>query len=364
MVSSVKLAELWQRMGYRVVVVCMGKGGSPWRRGSTVEEISATLRIYRKPDFFLRDPLNFGIAPGFGSLVRKVIAKEHPDLLICNKVLFWGSFCLPLLRARGHKILLLTDTLVGMTWQPRPVMAKIIMSIGAWTMGWLVLRSATSIVFFHPQPPRLLRLLGIEQKSRVIPTGIDPAPFLHERHRTDIARSLSAVYIGRLESVKGVDDFLAAAVPLQKIFPRFGIRVVGWYAPDHPLPRHYPTVQFTGLREDIPEILEQVDIFVLPSYSEGLSNALMEAMASGCACIATDVGGNRFLIENGMSGLLFPAGDRAALRAHLERLLRDPAKCLAMGTAAQKRIHTYFRWNIIAKQYQALFEQYLQQQPA
>lgn len=356
MVSSVKLAELWQRMGYRVVVVCMGKGGTLWKKGAMVEDVSKTLRIYRKPDLFLRDPLNFGIALGFGALVRKVITEERPHLLIVNKVLFWTSFCLPFLRLRGHKVLLLTDALVGITWQPRSWLPKIIMTFGAWTMGWLILRSATSIVFFHPQPLKLLRFLGIERKSRVIPTGIDPTPFMAERKRPEDRATTSAVYVGRLESVKGVDDFLAAAGSLQKTFPNLHIRVVGWHTPNHPLLFQYPTVEFTGLREDIPAVMHETSIFVLPSYSEGLSNALMEAMASGCACIATDVGGNRFLIENGISGLLFPPGDRAALRAHLERLLRDPAKCAAMGIAAQKRIQTYFQWESVAKQYTALFE--------
>jgi glycosyltransferase involved in cell wall biosynthesis len=76
--------------------------------------------------------------------------------------------------------------------------------------------------------------------------------------------------------------------------------------------RYGGSVTFTGLRKDIPAVLGETDIFVLPSYSEGLSNALMEAMSSGCACIASDVGGNAYLIQNGVSGFLFPPGDQAA----------------------------------------------------
>src|SRR2546423_5462482 len=72
MVSSVKLAELWQRLGYRVVVVCMGST-------SGVEKVSDTLTIYRKKDLFLKDPLNFGISFGFTGLVRRVIKTEKPN---------------------------------------------------------------------------------------------------------------------------------------------------------------------------------------------------------------------------------------------------------------------------------------------
>ncbi len=368
MVSSYKLAQLWQRLGYRVVVVCMGSE-------SGVDRVSETLTVHRRKDWFLKDPLNFGISLGFAGYVRRVIEDVKPNHIVVNKVLFWSSFSTIPLRLRGYKVTLLTDALVGQTWQPRGWIPRIIMTIGAWTVGWLVLLCADRIVFFHPQPGGLLRRLGIAKKSRVIPTGIDPAPYKKAmRHElwamsTDAVRessqspklkaqSLKAVvtYIGRLESVKGVDDFLAASVPLKHSYPHIRIQVVGWYRPNHPLvAKYHDQVEFTGLRDDIPAILGETDIFVLPSYSEGLSNALMEAMASGCACIASHVGGNAFLIQNGVSGFLFPAGDREALRAHVERLLKDPAKMEALGKAARKRIEEEFSWEVVGKQYTLLF---------
>jgi glycosyltransferase involved in cell wall biosynthesis len=68
-----------------------------------------------------------------------------------------------------------------------------------------------------------------------------------------------------------------------------------------------------------------MDIFVLPSLSEALSNSLMEAMACGCCAVASEVGGNPELVEHGQTGLLFPAGDSLALAAALESLLDSPA---------------------------------------
>lgn len=348
MVSSVKLAQLWQRLGYRVVVACMGPQ-------TGVEHVSDTLEIHRFKDVFLPDPWNYGIAWGFSRKVMNIVQAARPDLVVVNKVLFWTSIATLRLRRRGVPVIVLTDALVGMTWFPRGRIPRIASRLYAWTLGWLILRAAARMVFFHPQPERLLNRLGIAGKSRVIPTGIDPAEWSAARNPD--SDTVTVTYTGRLESIKGVDDFLAALVPLKKSFPQLRIQVAGWYRQDHPLVRQYEREAiFLGLRGDIPQVLAATDIFVLPSHSEGLSNALMEAMASGCACIASDVGGNRFLLQNGVSGLLFPAGDREALAAHVRRLLDDPAKRRAMGEAARKRIDAHFSWQVVGRQYKELFE--------
>ena len=345
MVSGYKLAELWQRLGYRVVVACMGAD-------TRTENISETLTVHARKDVFLKDPWNYGIALGFGGFVARLANEEKPDVIVVNKLLFWSSLASLSLRMRGYRVVQITDALVGMTWWPRGRVPQICAAIYAWTLGWLLLCVAERVVFFHPQPEGLVRRLGIARKTQVIPTGIDPDPYGKRAEH----KGVTLTYVGRLESVKGVDDFLAAAVPLAAEFPELRIQVVGWYADKHPLVERYQRdVAFMGLQDDIPGILATTDIFVLPSYSEGLSNALMEAMSSRCACIASDVGGNKYLIENGVSGLLFPAGDREALRSHIRRLLQDPAKRTALGTAARARIDTVFSWENVGKKYDALF---------
>lgn len=348
MVSSVKLAELWQRLGYRVVVACMGSE-------SGVERVSDTLTIHRRKDFFLPDPWNYGIAFGFSGFVRRIIKTEKPDVIVANKILFWSSLSVIALRLRRHRVILLTDALVGITWWPRGFVPKVCSALYAWTLGALIMHCSDRIVFFHPQPEKILNRIGIFMRSKVIPTGIDPAPYSSDA-RGPAGSKVTATYVGRLESVKGVEDFLTAAVPLAQSYPQLHIQVTGWYKDNHPLVERFRDhVTFTGLRDDVPQILAASDIFVLPSYSEGLSNALMEAMASGCACIASDTGGNAFLIQNGVSGFLFPPGDRQALRAHIERLVKDPAKRRNLGAAARKRIEEAFSWEVVGKEYRALF---------
>ncbi len=346
MVSGVKLAELWQKLGYKVVVACMGsKSGE--------EEMSDTLKIYSKKDFFLPDPWNYGIAFGFTGFVRRIIKKEKPDVITVNKILFWSSFSLILLRLTGKKVILLTDALVGITWWPRSFIPKVCSAIYAWTAGWLILLFASKVVTYHPQSEKILKILRIKKKTVVIPTGIES----EGRKTVKSEGQMTITYVGRLESVKGVDDFLASSVAIKKEYPDIKIQVVGWYKDGHPLVRKYRNeVIFTGLRDDVSEILSNSEIFVLPSYSEGLSNALMEAMSAKCACIATEVGGNRYLIQNGVSGMLYPPGDREILKSHLRKLIEDSAKRKSLGENARNRIEEVFDWKVVGQQYLELFD--------
>ncbi len=385
MASSLKLAELWQRLGYRVVVVCMGKSlqiadtklqryenesmqSAICNQRVVIERVSDTLEIHRIPDWFFADPWNYGIAFGFSGYVAKLHKVLQPDIVVVNKLLFWSSLSTIALRLRGVRVIQLTDALVGMTWWPRGRIPQVCAAIYAWTLGWIELLCASRVVFFHPQPEALLRRLRIAGKSEVIPTGIDIQKFQiadcknPDKKGSAICNLQSVVitYVGRLESIKGVDDFLAAAAPIAEKNPAMKVQVVGWHKEGHPLVEKYRhSVTFTGLQSDIAAILSKTDIFVLPSHSEGLSNALMEAMASGCACIASDVGGNRFLIQNGVSGFMFPVGDREALRSHIQRLMDDPMKRQSIGKAARERMEKVFSWDIVGKQYDQLFSSFI-----
>jgi glycosyltransferase involved in cell wall biosynthesis len=95
------------------------------------------------------------------------------------------------------------------------------------------------------------------------------------------------------------------------------------------------SMEFIPATRDVPHWLQQIDIFVLPSRSEALSNSLMEAMACGCAVVASDVGGNPELTgAAGERGLLFPTEDEAALVESLEKLLKDPNLRARLGFSA------------------------------
>jgi glycosyltransferase involved in cell wall biosynthesis len=100
-------------------------------------------------------------------------------------------------------------------------------------------------------------------------------------------------------------------------------------------------------------------VFVFPSRTEGLPNALLEAMAAACPIVTTDVPGCRDLIVNGQTGLVVPYGDTPALAAAMRRLLRDDALAARLGTQASEVVET--EWNIrqTYAAYAALYEEAL-----
>ena len=101
------------------------------------------------------------------------------------------------------------------------------------------------------------------------------------------------------------------------------------------------SVRFLGQRRDVEEVLPACDLFVLSSLSEGLSFAILEAMACGLPVVATRVGGNAELVEEGSTGLLTPPQDPDAMSRALGSLLDDPGKRLAMGEAARRFVELH-----------------------
>jgi|TARA_R110002073_G_scaffold502_13_gene4242 sugar transferase (PEP-CTERM/EpsH1 system associated) len=119
-------------------------------------------------------------------------------------------------------------------------------------------------------------------------------------------------------------------------------------------------VWMAGDRDDIPEMLACMDVFVLPSLGEGISNTVLEAMATGLPVVATRVGGNPELVEHGVTGLLVPVGDTAALAEALQRLAGDPVTCKQMGSAAVQRIQKDFDWERTVYSYLQVYDNLLE----
>lgn len=115
-------------------------------------------------------------------------------------------------------------------------------------------------------------------------------------------------------------------------------------------------VHFAGSQTNVPVWLAGMDLFVLPSLWEGLSVALLEAMAASLPVVATAVGGTPEVILDGVTGLLVPPRDPAALAASLLSLLRDPARAAQMGESGRQRVADHFTLDNMIQQTEALYE--------
>ena len=113
---------------------------------------------------------------------------------------------------------------------------------------------------------------------------------------------------------------------------------------------------FPGDRSDTPDWLRSFDVFVLPSLGEGISNTILEAMATGLPVVASRVGGSPELVAEGETGSLFPSGDVDTLTEILSRYAADPARRQREGQAARTRIENRFSWPRAAAAYQAVYE--------
>jgi|TARA_R100001369_G_scaffold83399_3_gene115595 sugar transferase (PEP-CTERM/EpsH1 system associated) len=115
-------------------------------------------------------------------------------------------------------------------------------------------------------------------------------------------------------------------------------------------------VWFSGDRNDVPVLMQLMDIFILPSLAEGISNTLLEAMASGLPVIATSVGGNVELIEEGVNGRLVPVNNVVAMADALAELVDDPTLRQSMGEKGLALVRTTFNWEKTVADYLAVYD--------
>lgn len=222
--------------------------------------------------------------------------------------------------------------------------------------------------YFTPQLP----ILG--GRLLVVPNGVDtelfrPVPETREEMRRELALAPDLFVVGtvsRLDPVKDHRTLLRAAELLLLQGCALRVLVVGNGPERAALEGEVQAssllrerVVFVGERGDVPRWLQCFDAFVLPSLAEGMSNTLLEAMASGIAPVASRVGGNPEVIEEGRSGLLFDAGDANALAACLKILALNRDTRCRLGTGARQRVQSCFDLREMLENYTELYESVL-----
>jgi L-malate glycosyltransferase len=207
----------------------------------------------------------------------------------------------------------------------------------------------------------------VPKRIDVIPNGLDLAKFERSRTKEQVASPSGLQQVGMvamLRPEKRIDLFVQAASLVSAKYRDATFVVVGEGERRSALIRLVEELglkerfSFLGKSENVAEFLEQLDVAVLCSDSEGLPNAVLEYMAAGKAIVATEVGGTPELIEHGRTGLLTPRGDASALAAAIGKLLDDPPLRGRLGAAARLRAGE-FSVATMVERYQQLYAELL-----
>ncbi|MFG6466417.1 TIGR03088 family PEP-CTERM/XrtA system glycosyltransferase [Roseateles sp. BYS87W] len=209
-------------------------------------------------------------------------------------------------------------------------------------------------------PSRVQRICNGVDTARFTPCDSPPPgwPFRRAEH-------LVIGAVGRMQAVKDPLNLVEAFVRLRTLcpveWPRLRLVMLGGGALLEQARQRLveagvaDQAWLPGDRSDVAALLPHVDIFALPSQAEGISNTVLEAMACGCPVVATDVGGNPELVDAGVTGLLVPAQDSAALAQALADMVRRPEQRLQWARAGLIRARQQFSLDSMVAAYGDLY---------
>lgn len=202
-----------------------------------------------------------------------------------------------------------------------------------------------------------LRQEGIlPRKIKYLPNGVDtelyrpagPAEKEKLKNSLKIGPGSVILYVGRLHQVKNLAVLIESFGQMQTADPGVQLLIIGSGPEEKGLKKQVADkhlterVVFLPMQEEVLPYLQAADIFVLPSQREGIANALLEAMACGLAPVASNVGGNKELIQDGSSGLLVESADTSSLTAALSKLVSDEKLRMRLGAIARQRVVDHY----------------------
>ncbi len=214
------------------------------------------------------------------------------------------------------------------------------------------------------------------EKIRFIPNGAKIGPERTAQQRREARVALAAanpiltlaesaplvVFTGRLHPGKGLARAIRAWPDVLQKFPNARLWMVGEGPQESELTAMIGAmglqsrIILPGAFDTVEDVLAAADMFMLPSLHEGMSIALLEAMAAQLPCIVSDIPGNRILIQQEENGLIFPVDDHHALAAHLVRVMEDPQLADRLGQSARNRVIENFSLERSTLDHVALFE--------
>ena len=224
---------------------------------------------------------------------------------------------------------------------------------------------------------KIHRSFGNKNKVTTIHNGIDLKEFVKDvkgdtiKQEFDLNENFPIIgVIGSISPAKGHKYFLKALVEVEKKYPRVVTLIVGesslvfrrWRGRMEKFVKKLglrERVIFTGLREDISQIMAALDVFVLPSINEAFGLVLLEAMAFKKPIIASNVGGIPEIVKHGITGLLVPPGDPESLAKAIIEITQHPKEAVKMGERGRERVERYFSLDAYVQKIEKVYEEIL-----
>ncbi len=212
-------------------------------------------------------------------------------------------------------------------------------------------------------------------KVKVIYNGVDTERFSLGPTQDDVRKKFNLDNedivigtVGRLSPEKGFEFLISAMEDMTKVYPQTRVLIAGNGNEEYRLSLHAKVnglrlssnIIFIGFCKDIPEILRCVDIFCLPSLTEGFNRTILEAMACGLPVVATSVGGNIEIVQDRVNGLLVPSGNSERLAAAITELVNDREKARTMGLEGRRLVEKNFSIEKNVKRIEKLYLQILE----
>lgn len=311
------------------------------------------VRVHRikwvefRPARFLLSP--FGLARILFRLKRDV------DLVHVHNISWFGAFLTSLAKACGLPVI---TKLPGIGDDGIPAMR-------CRSFGFLriaLLKRSDAIIAMTPESVAELDSIGYPS-ARVlkVTNGIPLFPASSQKLRS--SETVNAVFVGRLSAEKGLSDLLHAWAIVKDRASRFvKLRIIGDGPQEDDLLALASaldlgeTVEFFGYCTNVPEELAKADLFILPSYAEGNSNAILEAMRAGLPVVAKRVGGVPIQVGHEGERFLVPPGDRPALADRLLELIENETLRRHLGAAMRARVERLFAIERVVAVYEQAYE--------
>ncbi len=223
-----------------------------------------------------------------------------------------------------------------------------------------IIRNADRIVTVCSQSKQEAIGEGIPHSSVIqIPNGVDTHCF--KPVLSDTKSRNNIIFVGRLDSMKGVDVLIEAFKKLWDEGLHAHLDIVGDGPEKNSLQYMVEMmgindgVSFYGEVQNVMKFMQKADLFVLPSLSEGLSNVILEAMACGLPVVATRVGGNTDLIQDGINGILVDSLSQEQLKGAIKELLEDTVLAGKLAAEARRAVEKKYSIEQIVDQYVSLY---------